>query len=94
MIVKPIARPAIDAKVPRLSAAEAKTTQTRKKVRIPSMTAPWGAPIAVAERRGAERDRIGQGVREEPCDRERSEHRARELRDPVHARDARRPSGG
>ena len=37
VIVRPIARPAIDLNVPRGSAAVAKTTQTRKKVRIASM---------------------------------------------------------
>ena len=40
VIVKPIARPAIDLKAPRGSAAVAKITQTRKKVRMISITSP------------------------------------------------------
>ena len=40
VIVRPMARPAIDLKAPPGSAAVAKTTQTRKNVRIPSITTP------------------------------------------------------
>ena len=45
---------------------------------------------AVAERRDAERDRIGDRVRQEPRDRERGHDRAGELGDPVEDRVARR----
>ncbi len=45
VIVKPIARPAIERKLPRGSAAVAKITQTRKNVRITSITIPSPAPI-------------------------------------------------
>jgi hypothetical protein len=44
VIVSPIARPAIEAKVPRASAAVAKMTQTRKNVRTASITRPAPAP--------------------------------------------------
>ncbi len=40
VIVKPIASPAIAGKTPRGSAAHAKITQTRKKVRTASITTP------------------------------------------------------
>ena len=46
VIVSPIASPAIDLKAPPGSTAVAKTTQTRKNVRISSITSPcqWSMP--------------------------------------------------
>ena len=45
VIVKPIASPAIERKLPRGSAAVAKITHTRKNVRMISITSPSPAPI-------------------------------------------------
>jgi hypothetical protein len=45
VIVKPIARPEIEANAPRGSAAVAKTTQSRKNVSTASITTPPPAPI-------------------------------------------------
>jgi hypothetical protein len=45
VIVNPIARPAIEAKVPRGSAAHANITQTRKNVSTASITTAEPAPI-------------------------------------------------
>jgi hypothetical protein len=47
VIVKPIASPEIEAKAPRGSAAVAKITQTRKKVRTLSITTPAPGLIPV-----------------------------------------------
>jgi hypothetical protein len=65
VIVNPIARPAIKRKAPLGSAAVAKITQTRKKVRIASITTPW-PPLIPGPRAGTPRltaSTLGSGSR-------------------------------
>jgi hypothetical protein len=83
VIVRPIASPAIMRNDPRGSTAVAKTTQTRKNVRMISIPSPWPAlmppPIAGVPRLTASCGRIGH----EPLQQRRRDDRAEELRDPV-----------
>jgi hypothetical protein len=88
-IVKPIARPAIDVNVPRGSAAQAKITQTRKKVKDRLDHEALCTRYALEERR-AEVEPVAKVGRIEPPKQQRAGNGAAELRHPVDEREGRR----
>ena len=82
VIVSPIASPAIDLKAPPGSAAVANTTQTRKKVRIASVSTAGPRSMALVDL-GHAAVEVRLGGEDEP-QRERGDRRPEQLREPVH----------